>query len=132
MSTLQAGVVSLRSDIDMILEARVPDSEVPFAEPIKDIVLADLFTNSMIPPPPPQEHARRRRVQEEDEARAQKKELRDMEAARRASLADEEARRIRDVESATGASRSRDVETAGGTTSSVVADEDTTEGVQTT
>ena len=51
-----------------------------------------------------------------------------MEAARRASLADEEARWMRAVESAVGASSSIDVDTAGGTTYSVVADEDTTEG----
>ena len=55
-----------------------------------------------------------------------------MEAARRASLADDEARRNRDVESAAGASSSRDVAIAGGTPDSVVADEDTTKGVQTT
>ena len=51
---------------------------------------------------------------------------------RRASLADEEARRIRAIESTAGASRSRDVAIMGGTTDSAVADEDTTEGVQTT
>ena len=55
-----------------------------------------------------------------------------MEGARRASLVDEEARRIRSVESAAGASSSRDVEIAGGTTDSAVAYEDTIEGVQTT
>ena len=55
-----------------------------------------------------------------------------MEAERRASLVDEEVRRIRAVESDGGASSSRDVETAGGTTDSFVPDEDTTEGVQTT
>ena len=55
-----------------------------------------------------------------------------MEAARRSSIADEEAHQIRAVESATEASSSRDVETMGGTTDSAVADEDTTEGVQTT
>ena len=55
-----------------------------------------------------------------------------MEAERSASLADEEARRIRAVESAAGASSSRDVEIAGGTTNSVVANEDTTEGIHTT
>ena len=55
-----------------------------------------------------------------------------MDTARRASIADEEARKIRVVESVVGASSSRDVETAGGTTDSVVVDEDTTEGVQTT
>ena len=55
-----------------------------------------------------------------------------MEAARRTSLADEEARRIRVVESVVGASSSRNVAIAGGTADSVVADEDTTEGVKTT
>ena len=55
-----------------------------------------------------------------------------MEDARRASIADEEERKIRVVESAIGASSSRDVETAGGTTDSDAVDEDTTEGVQTT
>ena len=55
-----------------------------------------------------------------------------MKVARRASLADEETRRIRDVESAAGAYSSRDVETGGGTNDSVVADKDTTEGVKTT
>ena len=55
-----------------------------------------------------------------------------MEATRRASLAGEEACRIRVVESASGASSSRDVAIVGGTTDSVFADEDTTKGVQTT
>ena len=54
-----------------------------------------------------------------------------MEAERRASLVDEEVRRIRAVESDGGASSSRDVETAGGSTDSVVADEDTKKGVKT-
>ena len=54
-----------------------------------------------------------------------------MEAAKRASLADEEARRMRVVESAAGTSSSRNVEIAGGTVDSVVDAEDTTEGVQT-
>ena len=47
-------------------------------------------------------------------------------------IADDEVRQIRDLESAAGVSSSRDVEKAGGTTDSIVADEDTTEGVQTT
>ena len=53
-----------------------------------------------------------------------------MEAVRIASIADEEVRQIRAVESADGASSSRDVETAGGTSDSAVDDEDTTEGVR--
>ena len=55
-----------------------------------------------------------------------------MEAARRASLAVEEARQMRAVELAAGASSSRNAEIAGGTADSVVDGEDTTEGVQIT
>ena len=64
---------------------------------------------SEIPPPPPREHAKRCKGREEDEAREQKKERREMEAWRRASHADEEVRWMRAVESAAGASSSRDV-----------------------
>ena len=55
-----------------------------------------------------------------------------MEAARRASLAEEEAHQMRAEKLDAGASSSRDVETARGTTNSVVADEDTTKGVHIT
>ena len=55
-----------------------------------------------------------------------------MEAARRASIVDEEARQIRAVESATKESSSRDVETPGGTVDIDVADEETNEGAKTT
>ena len=55
-----------------------------------------------------------------------------MEAARKASLADEEAHQMREVELAAGASSSRNMEIAGGTTNSVVDAVDTTEGVQIT
>ena len=88
MSTLQAAVESLLADVDMILEARVPKSEAPSAEPAEDRVMAALFTTSEIPRPPPREHVKRCKGQEEDESRARKKDLRDMEVARRASLAD--------------------------------------------
>ena len=84
--TLQAAVDSIHADIDMILEARVPESEAPSAEPAEDTMMAALFATSEIPPPP-REHANRHRGREEDEARARKKERREMEAARRASLA---------------------------------------------
>ena len=53
-----------------------------------------------------------------------------MEAARRASLAEAEAHQIRASQIAAGASSSRIVETAGGTTDGAVDAEDTTEGVQ--
>ena len=52
-----------------------------------------------------------------------------MEAARRASLAEEEAHKMRASELAAGASSSRTVEIAGGTTDGAVVAEDTTEGV---
>ena len=81
MSTLQSAVESVRTDIDMILEARVPESEAPSTETAENTVLAALFSTYEIPPPPPREHAKRRRGREEDEARAQKKECREMEAA---------------------------------------------------
>ena len=84
VSTLKDAVDSLSADIDMILEARVPDSEAPSAEPVEDTVLGALFATSKIPPPLPREHAKRRRGPEEDEARAWKKERREMEATRRA------------------------------------------------
>ena len=106
MSTLQDAVDSLRADIDMILEARVPEFEAPSAEPAEDTVMEALFATSEIPPPPPQEHAKWCRVKEDDEARARNKERCEMEATRRASLACEEPHQIRAVELASGASSS--------------------------
>ena len=53
-----------------------------------------------------------------------------MEAARRPSLVEEEARQMRAGELAAGASSSRTVEIAGGTADSAVVTEDTTEGFQ--
>ena len=61
VSTLQAAVDSLHADIDMILEARVPESEAPSVEPAEDTVMASLFATLEIPPPPPREHDKRRR-----------------------------------------------------------------------
>ena len=52
-----------------------------------------------------------------------------MEAARRASLIEEEVRQMRAEELSTGASSSKTVEIEGGTADSVVDVEDTTEGV---
>ena len=130
VSTLKARVDSLRADIDTILEAGVTESEAPSVEPAEDTVLAALFSTSEIPQPPPQDHAKKRRGRAEDEARARKKERREMEAARRASLAEAEAHQIRASQIAIGASSSRTVETAGGTTDGAVVAEDTTEGVQ--
>ena len=98
VSTLQAAVDSLRADIDTILEVRVPEP----VEPVEDTVLAALFATSEIPPPSPRESAKRRRSRSKDEARARKKECREMEAARRASLAEAEAHQIRASQIAAG------------------------------
>ena len=49
--------------------------------------MATLLVTSQIPPPLPREHAKRRKGRDEDEARAWKKERREMEAASRASIA---------------------------------------------
>ena len=130
VSTLQAAVDSLHADIDMILEARVPDSETPSVEPAEDTVLAALFTTSKIQPPPPRESAKRRTGRGEDEARARKKERREMEAARRASLADEEEHQIRASQLAFRASSSRTAEIAGDTTEGAVVAKDIIKGVQ--
>ena len=83
---------SLREDLDIILEARVPESEDPSAEPGEDTVLASLFSIATMPPPPRQERENRHRNRDEEDSRAQKKESHEFAAARRASLIDEEAR----------------------------------------
>ena len=106
VSTLQAAIDSLQADIDMILDARVPESEASFAEPAEDTVMEALFATSEIPPPYPQEHAKRRKGGEEDEDRARKKERHEMEAVRRSSFDEEKARQIRKGELAAGASSS--------------------------
>ena len=61
VSTLQPVVDSLRADIDMILEARVHESEAPSADPAEDTVMEALFATSEIRPPPPREKAKRSR-----------------------------------------------------------------------
>ena len=53
VSTLQAAVESLRVDIAMILEARVPESKAPSAEPSENIVMVALFSTSETPASPP-------------------------------------------------------------------------------
>ena len=70
----------------------------------KDTMLASLFATFDIPPPPPSESAKRHRGRAEDKVRARKKERGEMEAARRASLAEEEAHQMRASELAAGAS----------------------------
>ena len=107
MSNLQATVESLLADVDMIGKARLPESVAPSAEPAEDTVMATLFSTFEIPPPPPREHDKRHRGGDEDEARTRKKECCEMEASRRASLSYGEARQMRAVELAAGASSSK-------------------------
>ena len=51
--TLKDAAEILRADLDTILEARVPKSEAPSAEPAEDTVLAALFSTVVVQPPPP-------------------------------------------------------------------------------
>ncbi|TMW82757.1 hypothetical protein EJD97_005030, partial [Solanum chilense] len=126
----RAAVDNLRADIDTILEARVPESEAPSVEPAEDTVLAALFATSEILTPPPRENTKRCRGRAVDEVRVRKKERQEMEAARRVSLAEEEAHQMRASELPAGASSSHTVEIAGGTTDGAVVAEDTTECVK--
>ena len=73
-------------------------------------MLASLFSTATVPPPPPEECSKRKRTRDEDESQARKKERHELEAARKASLVDEEARQLRAIELAAGASSSRFVE----------------------
>ena len=70
VSILQAAIDSLRAYIDMILEAREPESKTPSADPAEDTMMTTLFSTSEIPPPPPREHANRSRGFEEDADRS--------------------------------------------------------------
>ena len=88
-------VVSLPSDVYFILDVRVPKLEAAPVELEEDIMFVSLFTFTTAPPPPPRERATRHRsicTSESEDARAQKKEQTDMEAAMRASLVDEDTR----------------------------------------
>ena len=126
VSTLQSAVDSFRADIDMTLEARVPEYKAPFSERGEDTVMVALFSISEIPPPPPRELGKMHRVREEDEARARNKECCEIKAARRASRAEEEVCQMRSGELAGWASSSRTVEIEGRTADSAVGAEATT------
>ncbi|TMX03693.1 hypothetical protein EJD97_014822 [Solanum chilense] len=128
---MEDAVESLRADFDSILKARVPKSKAPSTETVEDTVLVALFSTTSVPPPPPRERAKRHRTRDEDESRSWKKERHELEAARRASLIDKEARQLRDIELDAGASSSRVVEAVRSTTDGDVIAEDTTDGVPT-
>ena len=53
MKTLHAAVESIRTDLDNILDDRMPEYEAPSAEPAEDMVLDALFSTTVVPPPPP-------------------------------------------------------------------------------
>ena len=57
------------ADIDMILEARMPEFEARSVDPAEDTVMSALFATSEIQPPPHRENAKRRKGREEDESR---------------------------------------------------------------
>ena len=100
----------LRADMDSILEMRGPEPETATVEIAEDTVLAALFTDPISPLLEPRECAKRPHsscTSEGDEARPWKKERIDLEAARRASLIDEETRHMRACELVMGASSSR-------------------------
>ena len=95
------------------------------------MVLASLFSTTVVTPPP-RDLAKRHRVRDEYESRAQKKECNELEAVRKASLIDKEAHQLRVLKVAAGESRSRIVEAERSTTDGAVIVEDTTDGVPTT
>lgn len=57
-------MVSLRDNVDTILDVWVLDNGATPAEPVEDTVLAALLTTSTAPPPPQHERAKRNRSRE--------------------------------------------------------------------
>ena len=126
----------------MILEARVPKSEAPSAEPAEDTVLVALLSTAEC------HHLHHESMPRGVEVGlmmriGKKRERRELEAAKRDSIADEEARQLRAIELAFGVSSSRFSQaekrtTYGfiiverGTIDGDVDAEDTSEDVQTT
>lgn len=98
---------SLRADVDAILDMRVPDPEDAPVELAEYTVLDALFTSTIASLPLPHEHSKKYLSRDSEEACARNKERTDMEAARRASLIDEEARQMRAHDLASTMSSSR-------------------------
>ena len=72
VSTLQAAVESLGADLDMILEARVPESDASSTEPPKDTVLAELFYTAAVPQPLQRDYSKMHKVRDKVETRGRK------------------------------------------------------------
>ena len=87
--------------MDIILDARVPKSEAPSITPAEERCWMP-FSPPLLPPPPPRDCAKRHQVRDEDESRAWKTERNELEAARRASLIDEEYYQLRVLEVVAG------------------------------
>ena len=100
--TLQASVASLRTNMDIILEALVLESEALSVEPAEGMVIGTLFSTTTAPSPLPREHTKRHRSRDDNETLYINKECLELEAARRASLIDEEARQMRAQEVVAG------------------------------
>ena len=94
-TALQDAVESLRAYLDTILEARVPEAEAPSTERAEDTVLDALLSTAIALEPSPRERYKRHRTRDEDASQVWKKEHDELEAARIASLIDEEARLLR-------------------------------------
>ena len=99
----------MQADVDNILEMRRYKPETAPVELAEDKVLFTLFT-APTAPPEPREHSKRHhsiRTTNGEDARKWKKEMKDLEAARRASMIDGLTCQMRDRELAARASGSR-------------------------
>ena len=103
-------MASQQDDMDNILEMRGPEADSSPVETVEDTVFASLFSAPTTQPHEPLEYFKRHysnSSSEGEDARAWKKERKNLEASRRASFHDEEAHQMRPRELAVGASSSR-------------------------
>ena len=110
LTNLHVAVASLRDDMDIILEMRGPEPKTPLVRTAEDTVFATLFpapTTSLLEPRDRAKKHRSIHNTKRDEAGARRNERTDLEAERRDSLLDEEARQMRARELDAGASSSR-------------------------
>uniref|UniRef100_M1DEM4 Integrase core domain containing protein n=1 Tax=Solanum tuberosum TaxID=4113 RepID=M1DEM4_SOLTU len=143
LSALQADLASLRTDVDAILAAPSVETQVAPTALADDTVLDALFSRTTEEGlAPTHAKGKRHRSHRTDEEKAHKRQHRQENEARRASIADEELRQQRVRERVAGASSSapvvevqpvlRDVvSTTDGTKGAMIADVGTTEGAPT-
>lgn len=89
LTTLQDDVENLRADLDNILEVRALESVAPSANPTEYTLLVALLSTTVAALYPPRDGLKMHRVRYEYESQGRKKEHKEFEAARRASLIDE-------------------------------------------